>query len=92
VPAVAIARRAETHGTEARAELAFAERFVSVVGLSPMDYLLRLRVALAKDRLRFGGARLTEVAAACGYRSVSAFSTAFRRVVGVALGGYALRT
>ena len=70
----------------------FAERFVAVVGVSPMDYLLRLRMALAKDRLRFGGARLVEVAEACGYRSVSAFSTAFRRVVGVAPGAYAART
>lgn len=71
---------------------AFAERFAAVVGLSPMDYLLRLRMALAKDRLRFGGARLAEVAADCGYRSVSAFSTAFRRVVGVAPGGFSSRT
>lgn len=71
---------------------AFAERFAAVVGLSPMDYLLRLRMALAKDRLRFGGARLAEVADACGYRSVSAFSTAFRRVVGVAPGAYAAQT
>lgn len=70
---------------------AFAERFVAIVGLSPMDYLQRLRMALAKDRLRFGGDRLVEVAAACGYRSVSAFSTAFRRVVGVAPGAYASR-
>ncbi|WP_428679599.1 AraC family transcriptional regulator [Reyranella sp.] len=70
---------------------AFAERFTAVVGLSPMDYLLRLRMALAKDRLRFGGARLAEVATACGYRSVSAFSTAFRRVVGIAPGAFASR-
>lgn len=70
---------------------AFAERFTAVVGLSPMDYLLRLRMALAKDRLRFGGTRLAEVAEACGYRSVSAFSTAFRRVVGIAPGAFASR-
>jgi AraC-like DNA-binding protein len=66
----------------------FAERFAAVVGLPPMDYLLRLRIALAKDALRFGGARLADVASASGYRSVSAFSTAFRRIVGVAPGKY----
>ena len=60
----------------------FAERFTTIVGLPPMDYLLRLRIALAKDALRFGGARLADVASSSGYRSVSAFSTAFRRVVG----------
>lgn len=67
----------------------FAERFAAVVGVSPMDYLLRLRMALAKERLRFGRAPIAEVAAACGYRSVSAFSTAFRRVVGAAPGAFA---
>ncbi len=66
----------------------FAERFAVVVGLPPMDYLLRLRMALAKDALRFGGARLADVALSSGYRSVSAFSTAFHRIVGIAPGRY----
>jgi AraC-like DNA-binding protein len=70
----------------------FAERFNAIVGLPPMDYLLRLRMALAKDALRFGGARLADVASSSGYRSVSAFSTAFRRIVGVAPGKYASGT
>jgi AraC-like DNA-binding protein len=70
---------------------AFAERFVGVVGLPPMDYLLQLRMALAKDALRFGGGRLSEIASACGYRSVSSFSTAFRRIVGCPPGKYAAR-
>ncbi|MES2531403.1 MAG: AraC family transcriptional regulator [Pseudomonadota bacterium] len=60
----------------------FAERFRSVVGLAPIDYLLQWRMALAKDALRAGRARLSEIAFACGYQSTSAFSTAFRRIVG----------
>jgi len=60
----------------------FAERFSRAVGLPPMDYVLRWRMALAKDALRTGCKRLTEVAFASGYSSVSAFSTAFTRTVG----------
>jgi len=67
---------------------AFAERFAQVVGLPPMDYLLQLRMAIAKDALRFGGASLAEIAASCGYRSASGFSTAFRRIVGCSPGRY----
>ena len=60
----------------------FAERFGRIVGQPPIDYLLHWRVALAKDALRFGGKRPAEIAFDCGYQSYSAFSTAFRRVVG----------
>jgi AraC-like DNA-binding protein len=39
-------------------------------------------MAVAKDALRAGDRRLAEIAFACGYESVSAFSTAFTRTVG----------
>jgi AraC-like DNA-binding protein len=71
---------------------AFSDRFARVVGLSPIDYLLRWRMALAKEALRFGGARLAEVAEACGYQSVSAFSAAFRRIVGSSPGRWSSLT
>jgi AraC-like DNA-binding protein len=67
----------------------FAERFTGIVGLPPIDYLLRWRMAVAKDALRFGNRRLGEVARACGYESVSAFSTAFTRTVGCPPSRYA---
>jgi AraC-like DNA-binding protein len=67
----------------------FAERFARRVGLAPIDYLLRWRMTLAKDALRFGDGRLAHVAAACGYQSVSAFSTAFSRTVGCSPSRYA---
>jgi AraC-like DNA-binding protein len=60
----------------------FAERFCRIVGLPPIDYLLRWRMAIAKDALRSGERRLAEVAFACGYQSASAFSAAFTRTVG----------
>jgi len=70
----------------------FAERFGRVVGQPPIDYLLHWRVALAKDALRFGGKRPAEIAFDCGYQSYSAFSTAFRRVVGCSPGRWAQNT
>lgn len=60
----------------------FAARFAATVGLSPIDYLLRWRMALAKDALRSGRMKLAKVAELIGYESVNAFSTAFTRTVG----------
>jgi len=66
-----------------------AERFRRIVGLSPIDYLRNWRMALAKDALRSGRADIADVAFDCGYRSVSAFSTAFARTIGCPPGKYA---
>jgi len=71
---------------------AFAERFGRVVGLAPIDYLLRWRMALAKDALQSGKAALSEIAQQTGYLSVSAFSTAFTRTVGCPPSSFAQRT
>jgi AraC-like DNA-binding protein len=60
----------------------FAEHFTAVLGLPPIDYLLDWRMVLAKRRLRDEHASLSEIAEAVGYRSASAFSTAFHRRVG----------
>jgi AraC-like DNA-binding protein len=70
----------------------FAERFGRIVGQPPIEYLLHWRVALAKEALRFGGKRPVEIAFDCGYQSYSAFSTAFRRVVGCSPGQWAANT
>jgi AraC-like DNA-binding protein len=58
---------------------AFFERFTRTVGVPPMEYLLTWRMALAKDLLRQPDMSLIEVAQRIGYRSASAFSTAFKR-------------
>lgn len=60
----------------------FFERFRRVVGLSPMEYLLAWRMALAKDMLRRGAAGVAEVAERTGYASASTFTIAFSRHVG----------
>jgi len=60
----------------------FALKFKETVGASPMDYLTRWRMLLAGDRLANSGDPISVIALSLGYESESAFSTAFKRVVG----------
>lgn len=65
-----------------------AARFTTVIGTSPLDYLIHWRIELACARLRQGSATIASVAHAVGYSSESAFSSAFKRIVGNAPGAY----
>jgi AraC-like DNA-binding protein len=60
----------------------FALRFKATVGSSPMDYLTRWRMLLAADRLTSDAEPISVIALSLGYESESAFSTAFKRVMG----------
>lgn len=60
----------------------FFERFNRAVGVTPMEYLLTWRMALAKNLLRRNEGRVAEVAQRVGYSSASTFSVAFTRHVG----------
>lgn len=60
----------------------FAFRFHDRLGVSPIRYLLDWKMALAKYQLRKGTHSISEIAFAVGFKSVSAFSTAFSRTVG----------
>ncbi len=62
---------------------AFAELFTRTVGLPPMDYLAQWCMTLARNALVSSGLPMADIAEMAGYQSVSAFSTAFRRVNGV---------
>jgi AraC-like DNA-binding protein len=70
---------------------AFALHFKSLVGWSPLDYLVRWRVRLAARALSSDRARLAEVARSVGYDSESAFSAAFKRIMGCAPKHYQTR-
>ena len=61
----------------------FFERFRREVGVSPMEYLLGWRMALAKDLLSRERAGVAQVAERVGYGSASTFSVAFARHVGI---------
>jgi AraC family transcriptional regulator, alkane utilization regulator len=62
---------------------ALAERFASLVGEPPMQYLTRWRLALAADALRSGNRAIARVAEQSGYESESAFNRAFKREFGM---------
>ena len=60
----------------------FAARFRTVVGMAPIDYLFRWRMALAKEALSLGAQSVSAIAFSIGFQSSSAFATAFTRAVG----------
>jgi AraC-like DNA-binding protein len=62
----------------------FATRFRALVGLPPLDYLVRLRVQVAARALRSTDRTVAAIASDLGYASESAFSTTFKRIRGVA--------
>jgi AraC family transcriptional regulator, alkane utilization regulator len=64
------------------------DRFAKMLGAAPIEYLARLRMQLAAERLRTTRQSLGQVAEAVGYESEAAFSRAFRRIVGVSPGAW----
>jgi AraC-like DNA-binding protein len=62
----------------------FAAKFASVLGVPPAQYLAHWRMQVAKDLLRRGNIRISEVAYHLGYESEASFSRAFKRILGVA--------
>ena len=53
-----------------------------------MEELKQIRIAKAKELLRFGSDRIEEVGRQCGYESASYFGKQFREVVGCSPGEY----
>jgi AraC-like DNA-binding protein len=60
----------------------FAQRFKETVGVSPMQYLTRWRMLLAGDRIANTSDSISEIAQSLGCQSASAFTKAFKRVMG----------
>lgn len=65
------------------AEAVFARQFRALTGQSPHEWLVRERLALARELLRVDDASLTEVAQACGFADSAHFSKSFRQRHGV---------
>jgi AraC-like DNA-binding protein len=59
----------------------FALKFKEMVGLSPMDYLTRWRMALAAEKLIKSRDTVSSIGLALGYESEKSFSTAFKRIM-----------
>lgn len=61
----------------------FSNRFTSIMGQSPMTYVLRQRVERAQGLLRLTDRKLQAVAEAVGFRDAFYFSRVFTRLTGL---------
>lgn len=64
----------------------FAERFVRLIGQSPMQYLAAWRMHLADAMLRARRSSVAQVAERLGYQTEASFRRAFKRVRGMGPG------
>jgi AraC-like DNA-binding protein len=60
----------------------FALRFKETVGVSPMEYPTRWRMLLAAHRMANTSDSISEIAQSLGYESASAFTKAFKKIMG----------
>lgn len=72
----------ELCGIAGMSRSAFAASFKKKVGQAPLEYVMKWRMSLARDALRHDEISISELSFRVGYESESAFSTAFRRIVG----------
>ncbi len=80
-----VARLAAVSGV---CEAHFARSFKQAYGVPPHRYLLTLRLERAKTLLAGTELAITEVAFACGWKSLGTFGRTFRDVVGHSPGAY----
>jgi AraC-like DNA-binding protein len=64
------------------------QRIRAMFGLSAGQYLVRLRIEHAIERLRRSADDLSQIALDCGYADQTAFARQFRKIVGVPPGQY----
>jgi AraC-like DNA-binding protein len=67
---------------------AFAARFRTLTGATPLEYLTDWRMQQAKSMLEDRETPLKQIVASLGYASDAAFRTAFKRRVGQTPGSY----
>ena len=56
--------------------------FKEHTGLSPNNYLMRLRISKSKDQLSYGTQSVKEIALACGFPDYKYFCRLFNRQTG----------
>lgn len=60
----------------------FCRLFKKKIGLTVMEYILKTRIAMAKELLYEAKMSISEISEACGFSSASFFSRAFKNEVG----------
>ncbi len=73
------------------AERTFKRRFTEMTGLSPIDYVQRLRIEDAKRRLERTDAPIDEIGWRAGYEDGAFFRRLFKRLTGLSPGAYRKR-
>ncbi|MCY1560398.1 HTH-type transcriptional activator RhaR [compost metagenome] len=71
--------------------LTLLRHFQTAVGMTPLDYLHRVRVDRAKVLLEVTQHNLHAIALACGYSDASSFSRMFSKIAGISPGVYRQR-
>jgi AraC family transcriptional activator FtrA len=66
-------------------------QFMGTVGMSPIEWITRQRIGLAKDLLETTDDSLTSIAAQSGFRSIESFRRHFRHVAGTTPAAYRAR-
>ena len=66
----------------------FLRTFRAVVGMTPHQYILHLRMQRAAVRLRRTSDKISAIAFDCGFGDLSTFNRRFRRIMGASPGGY----
>ena len=66
----------------------FLRRFQKATGLRPTEYVLALRIALARERLEFSRDTVERIAWNVGYKDPSAFRRVFQKVTGLSASAY----
>jgi AraC-like DNA-binding protein len=57
-----------------------SEKFKEVTGINFVDYIAHLRIGKARDRLRNSNLRISEIAFAVGFQSLSQFNRVFKKL------------
>jgi transcriptional regulator GlxA family with amidase domain len=73
------------------AERTFKRRFVAATGLTPLDYVQRLRIEDAKRRLERTETPVDEISWRVGYEDAAFFRRLFKRLTGLTPGSYRKR-
>lgn len=60
-----------------------AHKFKKELGISPIEYLIDIRIQKSKKYLQRGQLPLTDIAALCGFSSLSHFSACFQKRMGL---------
>ncbi len=71
-------------------ESTLTRTFRRVLGRSPIEHVIRVRVIRAAERLQQDDTRITEVATECGFMDSNYFSRQFRKIMGMSPREYRL--